>query len=326
MNKTILIKYLKGEAGSHEVEAIAEWLDRSPENKKYFARLKLLWDISGEVAEEYPRRRQKSRERKRFWLRTGYFSAAAAVAVLLAVNIFLMTGDRRAAGTGQEQAAAAMEDVTVYTHRGVVSKVTLPDSSTVWLNADTRLSYPPVFTGDSRRVSLSGEAFFEVARDTLHPMVVSTDKGIDIEVLGTSFLVRSYCDDTESEVTLFEGSVAYHYMNSGEGRKEVIRMSPNESVVFADGDPAPRLSYRDDIYKDIAWMDGNLVFDDMPMPEVFRILERWYGVEFSVVNEAVWGYSLTSTFYSEPLFSVIELMEYCMPFEFTLENGKVTVR
>lgn len=73
MNKTILIKYLKGQADQQELEAIAEWLDRSPENKKYFARLKLLWDISGEVADEYPRRRQRSPERKKFWLRTGYF-------------------------------------------------------------------------------------------------------------------------------------------------------------------------------------------------------------------------------------------------------------
>lgn len=100
MNKTILIKYLKGQADQQELEAIAEWLDRSPENKKYFARLKLLWDISGEVADEYPRRRQ-SPERKKFWLRTGYFSAAAAVAVLLAVNIFLMTGGRQGTGTVQ---------------------------------------------------------------------------------------------------------------------------------------------------------------------------------------------------------------------------------
>lgn len=325
MNKTILIKYLKGQADQQELEAIAEWLDRSPENKKYFARLKLLWDISGEVADEHPRRKQ-SPERKKFWLRTGYFSAAAAVAVLLAVNIFLMTGGRQGTGTVQGQTASAPEDVTVYTHKGVVSKVMLPDSSIVWLNADTRLTYPPVFNGDIRRVSLSGEAFFEVARDTLHPMVVSTGRGIDIEVLGTSFLVRSYSDDTESEVALFEGAVAYHYMNAGDGRREVIRMSPNESVVFADGDTAPRLRYRDDIYREIAWMDGNLVFDSTPMPEVFRTLERWYGVEFSVVNEAVWGYSLTSTFYSEPLSSVVELMEYCMPFEFSLENGRVTVR
>lgn len=324
MNKAILIKYLKGEAAPEEIDSIVEWLGENPENSKYFARLKLLWDVSGEVAQDYTRRHSGGKK-KRIWLRTAYFAAAAMVSALLAVNIFLLSAGRQ--DSPADMTAVAMpEDVTVYTHKGVVSKVMLPDSSLVWLNADTKISYPPVFSGDLREVRLSGEAYFEVVKDTLHPLIVTTDKGVDVEVLGTSFLVRSYSDDTESVVTLFEGAVACHFPGPGTGGRDVIHMSPSESLIFTDGDAAPRLDIRKDIYKEIAWRDGNLVFDNTPMPEVLRVLERWYGVEFSIVNDAVLEYTLTSTFYSEPLASVVELMEYCMPFDFDLENGCVTVR
>ena len=79
--------------------------------------------------------------------------------------------------------------------------ITLPDSSRVWLNSDSRISYPDEFTGNKRVVSLSGEAYFEVTKDSLHPMVVLTNKDFTVEVLGTTFNIRSYENDATAETT-----------------------------------------------------------------------------------------------------------------------------
>lgn len=161
--------------------------------------------------------------------------------------------------------------------RGGEYTVTLQDGSVVQLNSASELRYPVQFAGRERRVFLSGEAYFEVAKDARHPFVVEVGHA-EIEVLGTSFNVYSYLEEQKTEATLVEGQVRF-----SAGGQEVT-LSPGEQGVW---DTAGHLDKREvDVYPYIAWKDGKFVFRKRTLEEVMRIVSRWYNVNV-VFEDAV---------------------------------------
>lgn len=161
--------------------------------------------------------------------------------------------------------------------RGGEYTVTLQDGSVVQLNSASELRYPVQFAGQERRVFLSGEAYFEVAKDARHPFVVEVGHA-EIEVLGTSFNVYSYLEEQKTEATLVEGQVRF-----SAGGQEVT-LSPGEQGVW---DTAGHLDKREvDVYPYIAWKDGKFVFRKRTLEEVMRIVSRWYNVNV-VFEDAV---------------------------------------
>ena len=161
--------------------------------------------------------------------------------------------------------------------RGGEYTVTLQDGSVVQLNSASELRYPVQFAGQERRVFLSGEAYFEVAKDARHPFVVEVGHA-EIEVLGTSFNVYSYLEEQKTEATLVEGKVRFFA-----GGQEVT-LSPGEQGVW---DTAGHLDKREvDVYPYIAWKDGKFVFRKRTLEEVMRIVSRWYNVNV-VFEDAV---------------------------------------
>lgn len=161
--------------------------------------------------------------------------------------------------------------------RGGEYTVTLQDGSVVQLNSASELRYPVQFAGRERRVFLSGEAYFEVAKDARHPFVVEVGHA-EIEVLGTSFNVYSYLEEQKTEATLVEGKVRF-----SAGGQEVT-LSPGEQGVW---DTAGHLDKREvDVYPYIAWKDGKFVFRKRTLEEVMRIVSRWYNVNV-VFEDAV---------------------------------------
>ena len=89
--------------------------------------------------------------------------------------------------------------------------------------------------------------------------------------------------------------------------------------------PVKKIKMAEAIEKQIAWKDGTLVFENTPMREVIKMLERWYGAEFIVKNDNVYNYRLTSDFKSESLSEVVTLMKYCMPVKFKVDDNRVTI-
>lgn len=155
--------------------------------------------------------------------------------------------------------------------------VRLDDGTEVWLNAGSRLKYPVVFSGEERRVMFSGEAFFEVKKDS-HPFVVSMEAG-DVTVLGTSFGVSAYPGETDY-TTLVSGKVCFQ---SKENEKVIL--SPGEQAVLH---PSGELEKREvDVLEYVGWKDGLFVFKDKTLSEIMKILERWYGVNVIFQNESL---------------------------------------
>lgn len=162
---------------------------------------------------------------------------------------------------------------TVMTSRGGEYKLILADGTKVWLNADSWLEFPVKFVGYQREVSVKGEAYFEVAKDSLHPFVVSTDKA-KVRVLGTAFNVRAYPEDAY-RTTLLEGSVEIVH------RGETVKLKPNEQWIL-DGEIGQVAVVEPRVVS--GWVNGSFAFENELLTVVFQELERWYDVEVFIAN------------------------------------------
>ena len=168
---------------------------------------------------------------------------------------------------------------TMRTPRGGQYQLTLPDGTQVWLNAASSITYPAVFAGKERKVTISGEAYFEVVKHSEHPFIVDVEGKSSVEVLGTHFNVNSYADESAIKTTLLEGSVKVT-----PGTAERIG-SPSGAVVLRPGQQAQidqqRLSVLNNVNIDkvMAWKNGLFNFEDASLAEVMRQLARWYNVE-----------------------------------------------
>lgn len=148
--------------------------------------------------------------------------------------------------------------------------VVLPDGSKVWLNAGSTISFPAVFSGKTRDVAVTGEAYFEVAQKVNEPFRVTTKK-MTVLVLGTHFNINAYEDEPVTHTTLLEGSVQV------EVNKQKIQIRPGDQAQLNN---AGSLSVtQPNITEVVAWQKGYLQFDNTPLEEVFRQIGRWYDVE-----------------------------------------------
>ncbi len=161
---------------------------------------------------------------------------------------------------------------TLLVPRGGMYSLELEDGTRVWLNADSRLEYPAVFPSGWREVSLSGEAYFAVARDTSAPFTVRTARG-DVRVLGTEFNVKCYADEGVMEATLVEGQVGL----SEEGAGSVV-LEPGEQAVVGEG--VQGIAVREvNVQHYIGWKENRLSFQGETLEEIMQVLARWYDIE-----------------------------------------------
>lgn len=148
--------------------------------------------------------------------------------------------------------------------------VNLPDGTKVWLNAESSLSYPEYFSGSLRKVKLSGEAYFEVVRNSNVPFEVETMDG-RLRVLGTSFNVKSYPDDSRHITTLITGKVQEEYF----GLSDVVTLSPSQQVVF-DRKKRDYFVEVANTKEALAWKNGRIILKNRRLEDIFKELGRWY--------------------------------------------------
>nr|WP_121269301.1 FecR family protein [Pedobacter schmidteae] len=160
---------------------------------------------------------------------------------------------------------------TISTPRGGQYQVNLPDGTKIWLNAASSLRYPTVFNEGKRKVQLTGEAYFEVAKDKTHPFIVATDKQ-EIEVLGTHFNVNSYTDENVTKTTLLEGSVKVSILKS----QSASFLKPGQQSVLRNNGLNV---YTVDTEETVAWKNGYFQFNEADLGSIMRQLSRWYNID-----------------------------------------------
>lgn len=167
---------------------------------------------------------------------------------------------------------------TITTLTGMEYSLTLADGTRVYLNAESRLSFPVSFKGDRRRVELSGEAYFEVAGDSLRPFVITT-RDLSVKVLGTSFNLRAYEDEKAVTTTLSEGKVQVF-----DGR-QVKNIVSGEQVVYEKSTRSMTVNKEVEAGRHVAWREGKFVFRNERLEDMLKSLARWYDVRYRFENE-----------------------------------------
>ncbi|MRG47900.1 DUF4974 domain-containing protein [Chitinophaga sp. SYP-B3965] len=225
------------------------------------------------------------------------------------------------------------------THKGSRSQVKLPDGTTVWLNAGSKLDYPKQFTGNQREVTLEGEAFFTVAKDARRPFTVRT-RTFSIRVLGTEFNVRAYPQEDSAVTSLLTGLVE---VVLDEKRNTVIRLKPNEKLSVPTAQlleedtvevdhtipvvikliKSPLTVMKDSVITETAWVENKLAFKRLPLEKVAVMLEQWFGVDIRFKNETKKQEYLTGVFQNESLEEVLKALELTGSFHFKTDSDGI---
>ena len=158
----------------------------------------------------------------------------------------------------------------------------LSDGTHIWLNAGSSVTYPVVFAGNERKVTITGEAYFEVAQMYLRsgnkmPFKVLVSGGAEIEVLGTHFNVNAYENEERINTTLLEGSVKVS--QSAKNTERAVVLKPGEQAALSRDHSPLTIDHSPDINQVMAWKNGLFNFNGMKLQEVMRQLERWYDIE-----------------------------------------------
>lgn len=188
--------------------------------------------------------------------------------------------------------------------KGTFYHLVLSDGTKVWLNADSKIRYPISFGQDRREVSLRGEGYFEVAKDSTRPFIVSTDK-MDVKVLGTTFDVNTYEDEGKSFVVLVEGLVE---VSAGKGESRIIIPGYMAEVDMHDVQAKIHVSKCDTEHY-IAWKSGNFSFRNASLTEILKRVSRYYDVTVireQVFEEEYYTGDVSSDVSLESLLAVIE--------------------
>jgi len=162
---------------------------------------------------------------------------------------------------GKVSAVTTLQYNTMSTPRGGQYRLTLPDGTLVWLNAESSITYPTVFAAAERSVTVTGEAYLEVAKEKNRPFRVMAGDA-NIEVLGTHFNINAYANEEHTKTSLLEGSVK---INS-----RILK--PGQA--FANGQV-----FQTNVARDVAWKNGVFNFNDQNLAQVMRQLARWYNLE-----------------------------------------------
>ena len=206
---------------------------------------------------------------------------------------------------------------TISTPAGGQYQVTLPDGTKVWLNALSSLKYPFAFTGKYRIVELTGEGYFEVAKNKNKPFKLKTSKQ-EISVLGTHFNVSAYADDAEIKTTLVEGGVSVKNFNP----QTTSLLKPGQQAVFhGTGFKVSNV----DVEEYIAWKNGFFMFNNEGIKEAMQKLARWYDVDIEYVGDFDGIYFGGSFSKHNNLQETLKILESTDKFKFTIEGRRIKI-
>lgn len=303
----LIDRYLSGQALPEEEKLIDDFFN-ALERKDKIPHYRLSEEMWTAIESNIGARKTGSRVRnrapvaraKRFSMRKMF--AAVVVCAVLAVGFhFYRSASERAAPTL----------ITSTAPKGQKSLITLADGSRIFLNSASSISYPESFDADKREITLTGEAFFEIARDERRPFIVRS-AGIVTRVLGTSFNIKSF-EGEATTVTVATGRVQVGEASSSEANAHVV-LVPGEQAVYQSG--TGFVIRKIDPFPAMAWKSHTLYFDNNTLDEVATHLERWYNVRIDFESERVKNCRINGQYKQMDLKSVLESIQYMYPVKY----------
>ncbi|WP_422362063.1 FecR family protein [Reichenbachiella sp.] len=261
---------------------------------------------------------QPSQTRKRGYVFWG--SRVAAAILLLAVSVLSYQRIMNQQDVDLEVVEVAY--VTKEVPLGQKSTITLGDGTKVKLNSGSTFRFPETFSDTLREVYLTGEAFFDVAKNPDKPFVIHS-QGVETRVLGTSFNISAYPTSENVSIAVATGKVKVK-LSENKKRSEVL--IPNQMFVYHKSKGRAFKAEDINLADLLAWKDKRIVFNKSLHDEIIETLERWYGVTFVVNKKLETGTGYTAQFKpNKSLKATLECMKYSLGFEYKLENNIVTL-
>ncbi len=342
-DKDFLEKYMKGGCSEEEKQYFHHWLDNSknnkeiqwmrkiwekPDNKEKIvlgAEERILQQILEQITENHKSEDRKNnlnqiihKPNRSIWLLfplLRYASIILTILIPLIVYKFIVSDN---------QVPAPIQLTEKTTHNGQHLTFGLEDGTQVTLNSNSQLIYPVHFDGFSRNVTLNGEAFFDVAKDSKRPFTVTTGV-VATTVLGTSFNILFPKDESLSRISLISGSVKVE-VNDGTGKIKYVQLIPGEQLLYRVEDGSIETSVFDQLAI-TGWKDGTIYFKEAGIEEIIKRLEVWYDVEIEVtgnlekIKKTNWNY--TGIYENQNLENVLRGISYVKNFSFEINDKNV---
>ena len=224
----------------------------------------------------------------------------------------------------------------------------MPDGTLVILNADSKLTYPDNFLGNTREVTLEGEAYFDVTHNKQKPFIIHS-KSMDIKVLGTVFNVKAYPLENTSEATLIKGSIEVTLTGHA---NEKIMLKPSEKITVANftqptntdtkspvkntvvkpAESLPLMAIdeltvdkNEKIFKEVGWTENKLMFKNESLQSIVNTLQRWYGQHIEIRSDKLQGQKFTGNFTEESCLQVLQALQLSYNFTFKKENNALII-
>jgi ferric-dicitrate binding protein FerR (iron transport regulator) len=324
MTDELLFKYISGQTDENETHEVREWSASSEHRKRELAHLKNIWILTGldlevddQIKEKEIRiimdqihelnKKDRAKQIRIVWLRY------AAIALLLiglsgTAGYFLSNSSKNnfTSETGFTE---------IVTPKGERSNVVLSDGSSVNLNAGSVLKFVPSLNSQKREVTLQGEAFFKVKHDASRPFIVKTGN-LKIKVLGTSFNVSNYLEDSSITTFLEEGKVQVYF------KDEHIVLNPREALKYnKTTGKSSKLTVTDDRFSD--WTRGILTVNDETIEEVAKKLERKFDVQVIFGDEEVKNHMYAGSIKDNDINMVLEALEFASSLKYKRDGDVV---
>jgi len=312
MDKEILYRFFNGTASHSEEELVRRWIESSEANRKTLLEERKLFDMAllhtpvangGQIARLTARVIPILKE-------TAKIAAVVAIAVTIS---YLLMHNRNESKTTEP---LAMQTISVPAGQRI--NLTLPDNSSVWLNAGTTVRYNTGFGTTNRQLELSGEASLEVTKNEHLPFIVQTGD-IRVEVTGTHFNVRAYDNDQDVKVALMEGSVSISAAN------RTVRLSPGEMALYN------RTSHKLDVLSDAVadaseWINNRIVFRGETFEQIVRTLERHFDVKVIFRDDRIKNSRFTGEFVNnERVEEIFRIMSAGKKFRYRINGNEIEI-
>lgn len=313
--------------------------DKQEHTEQAYAAHYVKMQLQGLLKEDneiMPGQNAGSNHKKSIYRKLVYASLVAATILVVIVVTALHNNN-----TTRYNNPTALNEIA--TKKGSKSNIKLPDGSRVWLNADSKLTYAENFMGNTREVTLTGEAYFDVLHDTSRPFIIHAGK-INIKVLGTAFNVRNYADDKTLETTLMRGKI--EVTMTGHPDEKII-LKPLEKLILPKGNfstlnapkttPPGKISDNnvvltsatytnvDSTVAETAWVNDKMVFISQPLGKIAQELERHFAITVIFKNPEVKNYKYTGSFDNESLEKIMQLMQLSKKINFKLTDKKLVI-
>lgn len=311
MKRSAILKYLQGKTTEKERLEMLRWIEEDPAHLEEYKYLRRIFNATVCREEQIALSRPSSGSRK---IRTGIMAAAAAAVFILLSGVtwtYVKNLSR------EQSSLLATSDVHVPV--GQRSEITLNDGTRIWLNSNSTLHIDNSDSKGLRRVSLKGEAYFEVAHNERLPFVVQTGSR-EVKVLGTKFSVSAYNDGKDYSVRLYEGAVE---VNDSQNNSS-LRLYPAEEARLSPDGQLFKTGFDDD--ESLLWIEGIYYFENTDYVTILRKLQEYYKTGFDIRNPEILKYRCTCKFRQEDgLQHILDVLQKIHRFEYEWSDDRQTV-